>query len=575
MKWLKTICIASFFLFLLSITFTTSTDFNQDLGRHLKLGEIISKTFSVPHTNLFSFTHPNFPFINHHWLSEVFFYQLVLRMGTSALIYLKVVLFIIATIIILKFTLTKNRFIPTLLSVLLFSPLLIERSDIRPELFGYVLFSLLLYIVLSYKKNSRLIYFVPLIMVLWINLHISFVFGLILLSLFSFKIYRTHSSNKNFIIIFASFLILLLNPNGFRGILFPFEIFRNYGYPIVENQNLFFLNQVTFNPLIKYFFILSPIVIISIIALISINQLIEALLLLVFFVLSVWQIRHFPFFVFTAIPTVSIALNTIVGNGFKQFPTLGKHILANRIKLIIIIIISCVNLFLSWFFITNRFYQIFDIDKRFGLKFAEDGKGAVDYLKNQNLPKNIFSNFDIGGYLIYSLYPRYRLFVDNRPEAYPQQFLTNEYIKLQQDTNLREKIFKKYNINTIYFSLSDQTPWATQFIQTILEEKRWRLVYLDPRIMILSTKIELTDIKDNHQYFQNLINKENNYLNLLYLSQFFTLAKKIDLANLAITKSQETNPYSCSIKRFRLQQIQNSPSFYQETELKQNNWWCF
>src|SRR3989344_2875124 len=52
-----------------------------DIGRHIKNGEIflhsgefgISKS-EILHTNLFSYTYPDFSFINHHWGSGVIAY---------------------------------------------------------------------------------------------------------------------------------------------------------------------------------------------------------------------------------------------------------------------------------------------------------------------------------------------------------------------------------------------------------------------------------------------------------------------------------------------------------------------
>src|SRR3989344_258512 len=64
----------------------------QDIGRHLKVGEIIWQTKEVPKTNLFSFTEPDFPFINHHWLSEVIFFGIFNWFGFTGLILLKVFL---------------------------------------------------------------------------------------------------------------------------------------------------------------------------------------------------------------------------------------------------------------------------------------------------------------------------------------------------------------------------------------------------------------------------------------------------------------------------------------------------
>ena len=56
-----------------------------------ELEELKSKTHAIPSINLFSYTFPSFPFINHHWLSEVIFY-LSFALHPYSLIILKVLL---------------------------------------------------------------------------------------------------------------------------------------------------------------------------------------------------------------------------------------------------------------------------------------------------------------------------------------------------------------------------------------------------------------------------------------------------------------------------------------------------
>ncbi|PJE69283.1 hypothetical protein COU96_00565, partial [Candidatus Shapirobacteria bacterium CG10_big_fil_rev_8_21_14_0_10_38_14] len=59
------------FLVIFLAYFHQLDDFDQDLGRHIKLGEIIWQTKKVPVMNLFSYTHPDFPTLDHHWGSQV------------------------------------------------------------------------------------------------------------------------------------------------------------------------------------------------------------------------------------------------------------------------------------------------------------------------------------------------------------------------------------------------------------------------------------------------------------------------------------------------------------------------
>ena len=43
-----------------------------DIGRHIKNGEMVFLgNFQVPYKNFYSFTHPDYLFINHHWFFGV------------------------------------------------------------------------------------------------------------------------------------------------------------------------------------------------------------------------------------------------------------------------------------------------------------------------------------------------------------------------------------------------------------------------------------------------------------------------------------------------------------------------
>lgn len=141
---------------------TTTREWSQDLGRHLKLGEIISKEHDLPRTNLFSYTFPDFPFANHHWLAEVVFYLLYQAGGDPALVAFKTLLFAAAFGII--FFLTANRENAFLSFSALILPLLVfrERTDVRPEIFGFFFFAFyLLIFAKSLAGKKRWLYLLP------------------------------------------------------------------------------------------------------------------------------------------------------------------------------------------------------------------------------------------------------------------------------------------------------------------------------------------------------------------------------------------------------------------------------
>ncbi len=571
MKFLKILLFSFFLFYIFSFTFTISSDFTQDLGRHLKLGEMIVKTKTIPTTNLFSYTNANFPFINHHWLSEVIFYLFSKIFGLNSLIILKTIIILISVGFVIKTAEKKSSIIPAVLSGIILSPLLLERNDIRPEIFGYFFFSFVFYILCTYPNSKKLVYFLPLVMFIWINTHISFIFGVFLIILLMLKIFTFPKKKRYLTVLLLSLIVLLLNPRGVSGLLYPLNIFQNYGYTIVENQNLFYLNEMIFNPLIKYFFLISPVIIISVLVLITVNQLTIILVLLTFFILTILQLRHLPFFILAAIPGIAILFDQTARLITQKYPN------TNGLKPLITIALILVLFLGSVFFISNKYYFVFDSSKRFGLGYTEISEKATEFVRQNNLSKNIFNNFDVGGYFIYNLYPDYKVFIDNRPEAYPKNFVENIYKELQIEQSTQDVIFNKYKIKTIFFNHNDQTQWAEIFVARVLKDKDWRLLYLDSEIFIASKNQRLTDIRKDKKVFDKLINSEEDYLNLLKLARLFSIVDDKESADSALLKAKELNPDSCLIisKEFSKYLTNSQFYFYKAEELKKSYWYCF
>src|SRR5437773_6915605 len=89
---MQTILVSLFFFlpffYLFILFFRPISSINEDLGRHLLLGKIITQTHTVPKTNLLSYTYPDSPFINSHWFSEVIFYSVFRQFGFNGLLLL-------------------------------------------------------------------------------------------------------------------------------------------------------------------------------------------------------------------------------------------------------------------------------------------------------------------------------------------------------------------------------------------------------------------------------------------------------------------------------------------------------
>lgn len=468
------------------------TSITQDLGRHLTTGDIILKTHAVPKVNLFSYTYPDFLFINHHWLSEVLYSIFYSKLGFNGLLVFNTALILLSFGLIIASVYKKISPLAILFCSLLYVPILFERTDVRPESFSFLFLSLFIVILYKFReKYTPLIFLLPLIELLWVNMHIYFPIGIVIVLFFAldYWLLRKFKISKQTLIL-GSVLILtaiatLINPNGLKGALYPLTVFRNYGYPIEENQNIFFLWNIMHKQSILFFFIAAPILFLSLILNFKRVLPVEWLISIFFTILAASSVRNFPLFVLaTFIPFT------------KSFSNI-KLFLPKYAKTVFLV-------FLLGLFIFEA-QQIY-AKKGFGFGVETGVKDGADFFLKNNLQGPIFNNFDIGSYLDYRLYPKEKVFVDGRPEAYPASFFQDIYIPMQTDANKFALADKKYNFKTIFFSHTDQTPWAETFLKQITQNNKWKIAYLDDFSVILTKDKNIKPIiKTDYSNVKSLI----------------------------------------------------------------------
>jgi hypothetical protein len=493
--WLNIIALLVLVLFFLSLFLHHLTAFNQDLGRHLKLGQIILDKGRVPLKNLFSYTYPDFPFINHHWMPELVFYFFAHNFGFNSLIILKLALYTVS-FFMLFFYVKKISGWPKALSIgFLVLWFFHERTEVRPEMFSFLFLSFY-FIALNSKKIWRQYYYLlPLIQLLWVNSHIYFFLGPVLLT-FKLISAKLHSkpSKKIFLVLIASLGACLLNPNFLKGALYPLFVFNNYGYQVVENQSFLFMSSYIgkiYNPFLLILVFLS---LLSYAAALKKQTFFSWSSFIFFTIFGFLAVRNIPVYVqFLFIP---LSKNLFYISNYLKKRIDYQDFLS--LKMFFYFLFVPILLFLSWQRFSNQIYlENFSL-KRSGFGNLENGKKGVEFILQNKIQPPVFNNFDIGSYLIYKLYPQQQVFVDGRPEAYPADFFKNIYIPMQADKKIWQKIDKKYNFNYIFFNHTDITPWSITFLKNTILDKNWSLVYLDDFIIVFLK---------NNQTNKNIINR--------------------------------------------------------------------
>jgi hypothetical protein len=415
---------------------------------------------------------------------------------------------------------------------------LVERTDLRPELFSFLILSI--FLVILYKTRERytpLIFLLPLLELLWVNLHIYFFIGIVVFILFLVDFFlerRRQLVTRESKLIVISFLLTclaaLINPHGITGALYPLHVFQNYGYSIEENQTIFFLQANFHKATIPFFELSAFLLFASLFLTLKRARLIDWLLAVCFTLLGALAIRNFPLFVIAVFLPFSYSVSQL-GQKIKASLPADKQQLAT------ILTISGISLALL--------LQIKDRVSLFPVTAAYErgAEQAVTYYQKEHLPGPIFNNFDIGSYLAYRLYPGEKVFVDGRPEAYPASFFQNVYIPMQQDPGIFRKVQKKYGFRSILFSHTDQTPWGEEFIAWIIKDPSWHPVYLDDTMIILTKASGEKSLQDDPAL---LAPYRTSPLSLRKLAHFFSVAGWTESLKASLLSLLEAEPTNCA-----------------------------
>jgi hypothetical protein len=96
---------------------------------------------------------------------------------------------------------------------------------------------------------------------------------------------------------------------------------------------------------------------------------------------------------------------------------------------------------------------------------------AVQYLKTNQKPGRIFNSYNWGGYLIWSL-PEYPVFIDGRTDLYDDELIF-EWLSIMRAEQGWKEALDRYQVGTIL--IESKMPLA----RILAENQGWRLVYQD------------------------------------------------------------------------------------------------
>ena len=168
--------------------FTKLSVLDLDVWWHLSVGDWIVQHRAFPHTGILSRTAADRPWMAYSWGYEVLLSRSYEWLGFLGMATFGTVLTIVVAIGVfwMLHELSGRFWVAWTLSLLTYAAFLFNIMP-RPVFFTMILYSITLTLILKSQRSGdvKSLYWLPLIFVIWANLHIQFIYGLFAVGLFA------------------------------------------------------------------------------------------------------------------------------------------------------------------------------------------------------------------------------------------------------------------------------------------------------------------------------------------------------------------------------------------------------
>lgn len=438
----------------------------------VRVGQETLSSGAVPTTETFSWTQAGDPIIYQPWLACTGLW-LAHDLGGAPLTYLLRGILLGVTYALLWF-IAKQESGPRTATILIFIMGLASSSNwgMRTQLFAFPLFALWLYCLFHWQKgDNRLLWILPVSMVLWANLHGSFLLAFLLVgAAFVFGIGQRKPLLIAILFILAGTLLTPLGLNTWRQVIFNLtsptdQLFSVEWFP-PKNEgwqaNIFFGWVLALAPLVAF----------------STRKLsaYEWVLFLGFGWLAFSGTRYVIWFLFI-LAIITAKLVTGIPNNKLDAPVKSTSPVFNFVLAGLFLLLPLSNLpgiREAWWPTAPLVY-----DKSTPFK-------AVAWLEDHpELPGPLWNEIGFGSYLIFAL-PTRPPSVDSRFFPYPLEQM-KEYQTISVTGLGWEAAFQRDGINLLLLSVAEQP----RLIEAVEKSTQWCEQYRDKTAVIFSRCIPI------------------------------------------------------------------------------------
>ena len=456
-KWILILFIISFSLFLVSF-FSIDPDYLW----HIKAGEYMFKNGLLTH-DVFSWSVYSKYWMSHEWLFEIIIYSLKYVFGNYHLF-----IYCLLCILVLLFTiyhgnkkLLFNNYLFTIVWFAL-SFILIFSIQGRPHLISFCLLSLTTYFLYDLYKNedSKKIYFLPLISIIWANVHggssnLPYLLCLlfVITGLFNFKYSKIEAKRLNkkqilkyLIISLICMICVCINIHGIRMFIYPYQnMIDSTMLSNITEWQVTSLNKITHY---IYYGLL--------------------LIIICIFLFSKKRIEFIDFILlgfcaYLGLKSIRFWFYTYIIMSYVVFYYVGRRKIDNGTHLGI----GVISILLILLFIKGSGNII---NAKYSYLLKEKDINIVKSVK----PERLFNMYDYGGDLVYNGIP---VFIDGRADLYGK-YNYNDYLDLSLLEGNYEKVITKYDFD--YYLIDKKYP----IYNYLRNHDEYELIYNNKKVLL-------------------------------------------------------------------------------------------
>lgn len=454
-------------LLLVAVIFAFSVDSiaEPDIWWHLRTAKDLLQFHTLTPVDKYSFTAAGMPRMNYEWLSELPYFLAFKVLGLQGVftVYFTVLVLIYFGVYYRSsgadWADCKNATVSTFVAICM------GGISIGPRtfLFGWLCMTGLLLILDRFRNTAKGLWLLPPLFAGWINLHGSWLFGMIVLAVtiasglvegeWGSVVTRRWSRQESKSLLLASGIslaALFANPFGYKLVLYPFDFLFHQQVNLQYVEEWLPVNFSTTAGKLTMFMLLALLAA----ALFSRKKWrLDEVLLLAF---ALWMgLSHGRFLFFAG-----LIVAPIITPRLDLLPPYDREMDKPWLNAIIMTAVAAMMIF--------SFPTAAKLQQQINEQFPV---AALDFIERHQLTGHIFNQYGWGGYMVWNT-PELKTFIDGRADIFVYNGVFEDFLKTR-DLEKPFEVMDKYKIQYVLYPPNRPLAYLLQ------HSSDWRLVYSD------------------------------------------------------------------------------------------------